>query len=108
MLPRRLRHGAVTTVVAAALALLPAVATADVGQPIDLGAGQNPNVTLEPDGTAHVAFTGQGSNSTELDYCKLPRGASQCSVRTIIPAPGDSLTIPFAFGSGNNVNVISY
>ena len=108
MLTRRLRHGAVTTVVAAALALLPAVATADVGQPIDLGPGQNPNVTLEADGTAHIAFTGQGANSKELDYCKLPRGASQCSVRTVIAAPGDSLTIPFAFGNGDNVNVISY
>jgi hypothetical protein len=90
------------------LALLPAAASADVGQPLDLGAGQNPNVTLEADGTAHIAYTGQGANSTELDYCKLPRGATQCSVKSVIPAPGDSLTIPFAFGSGSSVNLISY
>jgi hypothetical protein len=104
---RRLR-GAVIATVTAVIGLLPAVAAADVGQPIDLGAGQNPNVTLEADGTAHIAFTGQGANSAELDYCKLPRGATTCSVRTVIPAPGDSLTIPLAFGSGNNVSVISY
>jgi hypothetical protein len=107
MAPRRLRR-AVLVLALAIAALTAPVASADVGQPIDLGAGQNPNVTLEADGTAHIAFTGQGANSTELDYCKLPRGATACSVRSIIPAPGDSLTIPFAVGSGNVVNVISY
>ena len=92
-----------------ALSLLGASsASANVGPPLDLGLGQNPNVTLDPDGTANIAFTGQGANSTELDYCRLPRGATSCSVRTVIPAPGDSLTLPLAFGSGNNVNVISY
>src|SRR3954466_6189611 len=103
----RLRS-AVIGMVIAALALLPAAASADVGQPVDLGVGQNPNVTLQADGTAHIAYTGQGANSTELDYCKLPRGATQCSPHSIIPAPGDSLTIPFAIGSVNVINVISY
>jgi hypothetical protein len=107
MLPRRLQ-GALTATVLAALALLPAAASADVGQPVSLGQGQNPNVTLEADGTANIAYTGKGANSAELNYCKLPRGATSCSVKTIIPAPGDSLTIPFAVGSGNTVNVISY
>lgn len=107
MVTPRLR-GALIAFALAAATLVPASATAAVGQPIDLGAGQNPNVTLEADGTAHIAYTGQGANSAELDYCKLPRGATQCSVKTVIPAPGDSLTIPFAFGSGNSVNVISY
>jgi hypothetical protein len=103
----RLRGALIGTLLAIAVAF-PAAALADVGQPIDLGPGQNPNVTLESDGTAHIAFTGLGANSTELNYCKLPRGATQCSVRSKVPAPGDSLTIPFAFGSGNAVNVISY
>jgi hypothetical protein len=103
----RLR-GAIIATAFALLALAAPGASADVGQPIDLGLGQNPNVTLEADGTAHIAYTGQGANSTELNYCRLPRGATQCSPHSIIPAPGDSLTIPFAFGSGNAVNVISY
>ena len=103
----RLRGVVIGTLLAIAAAF-PAAAPADVGQPIDLGPGQNPNVTLEADGTAHIAFTGLGANSTELDYCKLPRGATQCSVRSQVPAPGDSLTIPFAFARGNTVNVISY
>ena len=104
---RRLR-GALLATALVILGLMPAAASADVGQPTDLGQGQNPNVTLEADGTAHIAYTGKGANSTELDYCTLPRGATACSVKSVIPAPGDSLTIPFAFGSGNSVNVISY
>lgn len=104
---RRLLGALIGTVLAIAAAF-PAASSAAVGQPIDLGPGQNPNVTLAPDGTAHIAYTGLGANSKELDYCRLPRGATQCSPRSVIPAPGDSLTIPFAFGSGNNVNVISY
>src|SRR5947208_3482210 len=67
MVTRRLRSAFIGMVIAA-LALVPAVASADVGQPVDLGVGQNPNVTLEPDGTADIAFTGQGANSAELDY----------------------------------------
>ena len=95
--------------VTALLILTPSAASADVGKPIDLGAGQNPNVTLEAGtGTAYIAYTGQGANSTELDFCRLPRGATACSPHTIINAPGDSLTKPLAFGSGNAVNVISY
>src|SRR4051812_13522629 len=104
----RRSRGALLASIVTLLALLPATASADVGQPVDLGVGQSPNVTLEADGTAHIAFMGQGANSTELDYCKLPRGATACSVRTVIATPGDSLTLPLAFGSGNNVNVISY
>src|SRR3954453_24053450 len=107
MVTRRLRSAFIGMVIAA-LALLPAAASADVGQPVDLGVGQNPNVTLQADGTAHIAYTGQGANSTELDYCKLPRRATQCSVKAIIPAPGCSLPIPFAFGNGSTDNVISY
>jgi hypothetical protein len=102
------RLGAFLVTVICSLALAAGAASADVGQPIDLGPGQNPNVTLEADGTAHIAYTGKGSNSTELDYCRLPRGATACSVKTIIPAPGDSLTIPIAIGNGNNVSVVSY
>lgn len=101
-------RGALIATAFALLALSPAVASADVGQPLDIGAGQNPNVTLEADGTADIAYTGQGANSTELNFCKLPRGATACSVKSIVPAPGDSLTIPFAIASGNTVNLISY
>jgi hypothetical protein len=65
-------------------------------------------VTLDDAGTAYIAFTGQGANSTELDFCKLPRGATACAPRTTIAAPGDSLSIPLAFLGGTNVHVISY
>jgi len=58
------------------LALAPSHALAAVGTPIDLGTGDKPNVTVEPDGTADIAFTGRGVNTTQLFYCKLPRGAT--------------------------------
>src|SRR6478736_3743813 len=99
--------GAVTALLAA-LALTPACAFAAVGQPIALGAGQNPNVTVDGAGTAYIAFTGQGANSKELNFCRLPRGVTACSPRTTITTPGDSLSIPLAFSFGGTVRVISY
>ena len=103
----RLR-GAVIAVVLGLLALAPSHALAAVSQPIDLGPGQNPNVTVDDAGTAYIAFTGQGANSKELNFCRMPRGATACAPRTTIATPGDSLTIPLAFLGGTNVHVISY
>jgi hypothetical protein len=99
---------AAIVLVLALCALLPASAFGEAGQPIRLGVGANPNVSLESDGTADIAFTGAGANSAQLFFCRLPRGATACSVTTQVAAPGDSLTIPLAFGSGNNISLISY
>ena len=101
-------RGAIIAVVLGLLALAPAYAQAAVGQPLALGAGQNPNVTVDDAGTAYIAFTGQGANSTELNFCRLPRGGTACAPRTTIAAPGDSLSIPLAFLGGTNIHVISY
>ena len=92
-------------------ALAPAQAAAAVGAPVRLGDGDRPNVTVEDDGTAHIAWTGVGANSKELDYCRLPRGATACAPKTVIAAPGDSLSKPLAFSSGGTaptIHVVSY
>jgi hypothetical protein len=100
-----------SAIVAAGLglaALAPAQAVAAVGAPVNLGAGERPNLTVADDGTAHIAWTGAGANSKELDYCRLPRGATACSPKTIINAPGDSLSKPLPFAVGTTISVISY
>jgi hypothetical protein len=102
------RRGGALSATAIVLAGLASSAHAAVGTPIDLGQGDKPNVTVEANGTADIAFTGRGSNSKELDYCRLPLDATACSVRSTIPAPGDSLSIPLAIGNGNTVQVVSY
>ena len=52
--------------------------------PIDLGPGQSPTVVVDAGGTAHIVF-----DTTEGDvYCRLPRGAAACDVRTVLPLPG--------------------
>src|SRR4051794_31601276 len=99
-------RGAILSVLSALL-VAPA-AHAAIGAPVDLGVGQNPNVTVDAGGNAQIGFTGQGANSKELDYCRLPRGATACSPRTVINAPGDSLSKPLVFASGTTVQVISY
>src|SRR5690349_20513380 len=109
MAPARLR-GAVLTALVTLLLLAPGGASAAVTQPIDLGdRGEHPNVTLRADGTADLAWDGQGSNSGQLTYCQLPPAATACSVKTLLPTgQSDSLLIPIAIGSGNTVRVVSY
>jgi hypothetical protein len=90
-------------------ALLPAPASAVVGTPITITAsGQNPNVTLDAAGDAHIAFTGRGTDSKLLFYCRIPAGAGACSPLTQINAPGDSLTIPVAVNDNGTIKVLSY
>src|SRR5436309_4052688 len=100
--------GAVIALLVSVLAVAPSHALGAVGQPIKLGAGQNPNVTVDSDGTAYIAYTGQGANSKELNFCRLPRAATACATRTTITTPGDSLSIPLAFTFNGTVRVISY
>jgi hypothetical protein len=71
-------------------------------------AGQNPNVTLDAAGDAHIAYTGRGQQSNQLFYCRIPAGASACAPVTQINAPGDSLTIPIAVNDNGTIKVISY
>jgi hypothetical protein len=78
--------------------------------PLAIGAGYNAAVTVDGDGTAHIAYLGNESNTNTLHYCKLPRGAVKCVVDTVIPAASSttSLEHPFVVANGNTIQVVSY
>src|SRR3954451_16406180 len=97
-------------VLAMLLALVLAhTAHAAVTQPLNLGIGENPNVTLRADGTADIVWDRRGSDSGQLTYCQMPRTATACSVQTLLPTgQSDSLVLPIVFGSGSTGKVVSY
>ena len=95
--------------VAALAAVLALVAAAPAQGQVLLGTGDSPNATVDAAGTAYIAWRGAGSESARLFFCKLPRGAPGCSVRTELSPPGDSLTVPIAIpGAGSEVLLLSY
>ena len=106
-MPLRRLLGAIFSALAI-LALAPAGASAAVSAPIELGAGENANVTVEGDGTAHLVWRGAGADSRRLTYCRLPVAASTCAPVVNIAAPGDSVTRAFAFATGGTIRVISH
>lgn len=69
-----------TSVIAIGLVLAVA-APASAATPIDLGPGRGPSVTVDPAGTAHILFGSAGGAT----YCRLPRNARACDVRTFMP-----------------------
>jgi hypothetical protein len=69
---------------AMAAAALVAAPPAAAQAPISLGPGQFASVIVDAAGTAHIAFD-SGAGST---YCRLPRKASACDVRSFLPLDG--------------------
>jgi hypothetical protein len=76
--------------------------------PRTIGAGHKPGVAVDAAGTAYVAWYGPESNVTSLNFCRLPRGAGACDVRTTIAAPGTTLSRPFVTVDGATVRVVTY
>src|SRR4051812_5939120 len=102
-------RGVVTALALVLFAFAAASANAAVQAPITVSAsGQNPNVTLDAAGDAHIAYTGRGVDSKLLFYCRIPAGGNACSPSTQINAPGDSLTIPVAVNDNGVIRVLSY
>ena len=66
---------------AAALVVAPPAAAQT---PISLGTGEAASVIVDAVGTAHIAFD-SGAGST---YCRLPRKARACDVRSFLPLDG--------------------
>jgi hypothetical protein len=97
-------RNAALAVLAVAL-LAPAAAGA---APVTIGAGHRPGVAVDPAGTAYIAWYGPESNTTSLQFCRLPRGAGACDVKTTLTAPGTTLSRPFVTVDGATVRVISY
>jgi len=81
---------------------------APVASPIDLGAGYNATVTLDAVGTGYISWIGAEPTITSLHFCALPRGATDCSVRTTLATEGTSLSRPFVVVNGTTVKVLSY
>ena len=76
------------------------------GAPFVLGEGSEPNVAVDPAGTAYIAWRGPGET---LRFCRLPRGASTCAVQsTIDTGGGQSLSRPFVSVTGARVVVAQY
>jgi len=99
----RMRNAALA-VLAVALLAPPAAGAASV----TIGAGHKPGVAVDAAGTAYIAWYGPESLTTSLQFCRLPRGASACDVRTTLAAPGTTLSRPFVTVDGATVRVISY
>ena len=65
-------------------------------------------MAVDAAGTAYIAWYGPESNTTSLNFCRLPRGAGACDVTTTIAAPGTTLSRPFVTVDGATVRVVSY
>ncbi len=75
-----MRWLAAATAAAALIAAPPAAAQS----PISLGTGDTASMLVDAIGTAHIAFD-SGPGST---YCRLPRNARACDVRSFLPLDG--------------------
>ena len=81
---------AIACIVAGLLLAAPAGAATS----LTIGTGHKPGVAVDPAGTAYIVWYGPESNTTSLNFCRLPRGAGACDVRTTIAAPGTTLSGP--------------
>jgi hypothetical protein len=97
---------AIACVIAGLLLVAPAGASA--ATPLTIGTGHKPGVAVDAAGTAYIAWYGPESNTTSLNFCRLPRGAAACDVTTTIAAPGTTLSRPFVTVDGATVRVVSY
>jgi hypothetical protein len=100
-------RSAVLAVTCLAVVLL-APAGAGAATPLTIGTGHKPGVAVDATGTAYIAWYGNESTISSLQFCRLPRGASACDVAGPIAAPGTSLSRPFVTVNGSTVRVVSY
>jgi hypothetical protein len=77
-------------------------------RPIAIGSGYNVGVTVDPAGTAYIAWVGPESTVTSLQFCRLPRGGTACDAKGVIATEGTSLSRPFVVVDGMIVQVVSY
>lgn len=54
--------------------------------------GADPSIAVDSAGTGHVAWYAQTGSTNQVVYCRLPRGASDCSVRKVLATPGNQST----------------
>ena len=107
---RRLRH---VCVVAVAVLGVTGAQGALAAEPVTVGAGEDPAVTVDSAGTAFIAFNVATNSPQLLRFCKLPRGAAACSSAFDLPLTGDAATTdsgtrPYVTVSGATVRILSY
>lgn len=54
--------------------------------------GSDPSIAVDDAGTGHLAWYAQTGSTNQVVYCRLPRGASDCSVRKVLATPGNAAT----------------
>ena len=110
MLIRRCVGAVAAALAGVAVLAAPAVSAAPSTRvtPILIGDGQNAAVTVDPSGTAHIAYNGDEPSENSLHYCRLPRGAKACAVRTTITVAQTSLEHPLVVVNGATIQVVSY
>ena len=115
MSSRRLGGVLAVALTAAAASLFPVASNAAEPPitpvtPITIGQGYNASVTVDGQGTGHIAYLGNESNTNSLHYCTLPRFATSCTVNTTVPAAlsSTSLEHPFVVVNGNTIQIVSY
>lgn len=54
--------------------------------------GADPSIAVDSAGTGHVAWYAQTGSTNQVVYCRLPRGAADCSVRKVLATPGNQST----------------
>jgi hypothetical protein len=106
MRPVRSPALAIACLVAGLVLVAPAGASGATA--LTIGNGHKPGVAVDAAGTAYVAWFGPEADTTSLNFCRLPRGAGACDVRTTIAAPGTTLSRPFVTVDGATVRVVSY
>jgi hypothetical protein len=91
------------------LLLAAAAGSAHAASPVPIGPGVEPDVEVDPAGTAYIAWIGaEPTGNTTLHFCRLPRAATACNLNVPIAAPGTSLTRPFVTVNATTVRVFSY
>ena len=73
----------------AALVLAALTPSAGAATSFTVGTGSHPDVAVDAAGAAHIVYESQ--NATKLTYCKLPRGATACSISSTLSPPGEGI-----------------
>src|SRR4051812_49213968 len=88
------------------ITVLPTAAYA--APPVTIGQGVEPTVTVDPSGTAYIAWIGSEPTTTTLHFCRLPRGRTACSAGGTVAVPGTSLTRPYVTVHQQTVRLFTY
>src|SRR4051794_13054213 len=103
-MPRAALVALVAAVVLGARAAPAPAAPLTLGSPASI---EGTDVAVAPDGSAHVAWgEADGAGARRVRYCRLPRGAAQCTAAADFPADGALFSKPTVLVAGGGARVI--